>query len=252
MKLVCSQLKLKRFFPVFLALCLLSFAFAAAAQKRFSKTYPASSKVRLQLTNRSGTITVSGWERKEVRLSASLEEPAAKIVPSASDDSLVINVVRDNYGRGDVGSVNFEVKIPFGSIVDIETKIGNLTVRDISGEMVSANVTSEGDITLSGISAASVMAANVTGDIFFDGEMQAGGTYRFSTTGGNINLRVPFDSSFRMVATAPATGRIDLGAFGNNGLNFVNTGRRIVGNINGGASSLTLTSQRGSISFIRR
>jgi len=182
-----------------------------------------------------------------------MEAPAAKIVPDLSSDSLVINVVRDNYGRGDVGSVNFDVKVPVGSTVDIETRMGNLTVRDVSGGMVRANVTSEGDITLSGVKSSSVMANNVTGDIFFDGEFQAGGNYRFSTTRGNVNLRIPLDSSFRMVATAPSTRNINLGAFSNNGLNFVsNDERRIVGNVNGGESTLTLTSQRGSISFIRR
>lgn len=223
-----------------------------SAQKRFSKTYPASNNIRLQLMNRSGTITVSGWQRNEVRVTALMEAPAAKIVPDASNEALVINVVRDNYGRNDVGSVNFDIKVPVGSTVDIETKMGNLTVRDVSGEMVRANVTSEGDITLSGVKSSTVMANNVTGDIFFAGEFQAGGNYRFSTTRGNVNLRIPFNSSFRMVATAPSTRNIDLGAFSNNGLNFVsNDERRIVGNVNGGGSTLSLTSQRGSISFIK-
>lgn len=223
-----------------------------SAQKRFAKTYPASRNIRLQLTNRSGTVTVSGWERNEVRLIAQMEAPAAKIVPDSSSDSLIINVVRDNYGRADVGSVNFEIKVPFGSTVDIETRMGNLTVRDVSGEMVRAGVTSEGDITLSGVKSSSVMANNVTGDIFFDGDFKSGGNYRFSTTRGNVNLRIPFDSSFRVIATAPSTRNIDLGAFGNNGLNFISNGQRVSGNVNGGESSLTLTSQRGSISFIAR
>ena len=223
-----------------------------SAQKRFSKTYPASKNVRLQLTNRTGTVTVSGWQRDEIRIIANMEAPAAKIVPSAGNDSLIINVVRDNYGRNDVGSVNFDVKVPVGSAVDIETKIGNLTVRDISGESVSANVTSEGDIEITNVHTASVMASNVAGGIFFDGTFQNGGNYKFSTTSGNVSVRIPFDASFRLVATAPSTGKIDLGAFANYGLNFVSTGRRVVGNVNGGNSSLTLTSQRGSISFIKR
>lgn len=220
------------------------------AQKRFSKTYPASKNIRLQLTNRTGTITVSGWNRNEIRITANMEAPAAKIEPDATSENLIINVVRDNQGRGDVGSVNFDVKVPFGSSVDIETKMGNLTVRDISGEMVRASVTSEGDITLGNVRTGSIMATNVTGDIFFDGEFHAGGNYRFATTRGNINLRIPFNSSFRMVATAPQTSNIDLGAFNNNGLNFIGNSRRVVGNVNGGNSTVTLTSQRGSISFI--
>lgn len=223
-----------------------------SAQKRFAKTYPASRNVRLELTNRSGTVTVSGWSRNEIKIVANMEAPAAKIVPESSSDSLVINVVRDNYGRGDVGSVNFDIKVPTGSTVDIATKMGNLTVRDISGEMVRANVTSEGEISLSDINSPSVMAANVTGDIFFNGEFHAGGNYKFTTTRGNITVNIPFQSSFRMVATAPSSRNINLGSFADNGLSFISDGRRVVGNVNGGNSSLTLTSQRGSIALIKK
>ena len=231
---------------------LLNLPVAATAQKQFAKTYPASKNVRLQLTNRSGTITVSGWQRAEIQISAQMEAPTARIEPESNNDNLIINVVRDNQGRGDVGSVNFNVKVPFGSIVDIETRMGNLTVRDVSGEMVRANVTSEGDITLQNVKAPTVMANNVTGDIFFNGEFKSGGTYRFATTRGNINLHIPAASSFRVLATAPSTRQIDFGQFSNNGLNFVSDSRRVVGNVNNGESTVTVTSQRGSISFIRQ
>lgn len=242
----------KLFFVIFALGFFLFVPFETTAQKRFGKTYPASKNVRLQLKNRAGTITVSGWNRSEIKVIALMEAPAAKIVPDSSNGSLVINVVRDNQGRGDVGSVNFDIKVPHGSTVDIETTMGNLTVRDVSGDMVSASVTSEGDITLSNVKTPSVMAKNVTGDIFFDGEFQSGGTYRFSTTKGNVNLRLPSASSFRLIANAPSTRNISLGSFGNNGLNFVSDGRRLVGNIGGGDSSLNITSKSGNISFIKR
>ena len=41
-------------------------------QKKFSKSYPASKNIRLELSNRSGTVTVEGWNRDEVRISAVL------------------------------------------------------------------------------------------------------------------------------------------------------------------------------------
>ncbi len=50
-----------------------SAAMEVSAQKKFSKTYPASKNVRLQLTNRSGTVTVEGWDRPEIRISAYME-----------------------------------------------------------------------------------------------------------------------------------------------------------------------------------
>ncbi len=222
-----------------------------AAQKSFSKSYPASKNVRLQLTNRSGTITVSGWDRSEVKISASLEAPAANIEPQNLSGTIVVNLIKDNQGRNEVGNVNFDIKVPFYSSVDIETRMGNLNVRDIGGGFVRAHITSEGDITLTNISAGAVSAENLIGDIFFDGEIQSNGTYRFTSTRGNINLRIPFNSSFRLVATAPSTRNISLGSFSNSSMNF-GDGRRVFGKVGDGNASLTVTNQRGSIAFYRR
>lgn len=224
----------------------------AAAQKRFSKSYPAGKNVRLELMNRSGTITVEGWDRDEVSISAYLEAPAAVISPRSLSGTIYINLVKDNQGRDEVGSVNFTVRVPYTSSVDIETLMGNLIVSNVRGGLVRAQITSEGDVTLTNIAAASVHAQNGIGDIFFDGELQSGGNYRFISLRGNINLRIPFTSSFRLVATAPSTRDISLGSFFNANMNFMGDGRRVIGRYGDGGASMTVTNQRGSIKFIRR
>jgi hypothetical protein len=226
-------------------------AWSVSAQKRFSKSYPASKNVRLQLTNRTGTITVEGWNKAEVAISAYLEAPAANIEPQNLSGTIYINLVKDNQGRNEVGNVNFDIKVPYSSSVDIETIMGNLNVSDIGGGLVRAHVTSEGDITLTNIQAGAVSAENGIGNIFFDGEFQENGVYRFNSTRGDINLRIPLNSSFRLVATAPSTRNISLGVFSNNNLNFTD-GRRVFGKVGDGSASLTVTNQRGSISFLRR
>ncbi len=222
------------------------------AQKKFSKSYPAGKNVRLQLTNRTGTVTVEGWEKDSIEISAVLETPAATISPQNLNGTIVINVVKDNQGRDDVGSVNFHVKIPYSSSVSIETIMGNLNVSNITGGLVRAHVTSEGDITLTNISALSVSAENVMGDIFFDGDIKPGGVYRFSSVRGNISLRIPFEASFRAVATAPSTKNISVGSLVNLGFRFVSEGRRVVGQIGDGNATLTVTNQRGKIVFLPR
>jgi DUF4097 and DUF4098 domain-containing protein YvlB len=226
-----------------------SSAAQVSAQRKFSKTYPASKNVRLQLTNRSGTVTVEGWDRPEVRISADMEDPAAEIEPQSLSGKIYINLVEANQGRN-VGSVNFTIKVPYSSSVNIETRMGNLSVSNVRGTFVRAHITSEGDITLTNINADAVSAENVRGDIFFDGNLQPDGNYRFASTSSNINLRIPFNSSFRLVATAPTTRSISLGAF-SGGMNF-GDGRRVMGKVGDGSATLIVTSQRGSISFIRR
>lgn len=223
-----------------------------SAQKKFAKSYPASKNVRIQLTNRTGTITVEGWNKQEVAISAYLEKPAANIEPQSLSGTIVINLVKDNQGRNEVGNVNFLIRVPFTSSVDIETRMGNLNVTNISGGLVRAHISSEGDITLTNISASAVSAENVIGDIFYDGEVQKEGNYRFTSMRGNINLRIPLESSFRLVATAPSTRSINLGSFSGGNMRFVGDGRRVVGQSGDGSATFNVTNQRGSISFIRR
>ncbi len=231
------------------------FAFSAAgasAQKKFVKSYPASKNVRLQLLNRTGTVTVEGWDRDEVKIQAVLESPAANIEPQSLSGTIYINLVKDNQGKNEVGNVNFVIKVPYYSTVDIETRMGNLNVSNVGGGHVRAHISSEGDITLTNISAGAVSAENVIGDIFFDGDVKREGNYRFTSMRGNINLRIPFNSSFRFVATAPSTRSISLGSFVTSEMNFLGNGRRVVGRFGDGSATITVTNQRGSISFIRR
>lgn len=224
----------------------------ATAQRRFSKSFPASRDVRLNLNNRSGMVTVEGWNRNEVQIQAYLESPAAAINPQILAGVILINVVKDNYGRGDVGNVNFTIRVPYDASVDIETKIGNLNVSNVGGALVRAKISSDGDITLTNISARMVTAENGIGNIFFDGEIQSNGVYRFTSMRGDINLRVPFTSSFKLIATAPSTRSINLGSFANSNMRSFGDGRRVMGQFGDGGSSITVTNQRGTIAFIRR
>ncbi len=225
---------------------------AIFAQKKFSKTYSASKNVRLQLTNRTGTVIVEGWDKDIIQIFANLEAPAANIEPQSLSGTILINLVKDNQGRTDVGNVNFLIKVPYSSSVDIETVMGNLNITNVSGNLVRAHITSEGDITLTNIAANNVAAENVIGDIFFDGEIQPQGNYRFVSMRGNINLRIPLNAGFKLVATAPSTRNISLGAFSGGNMNYVGDSRRVIGQSGDGSASITVTNQRGSISFIRR
>ena|SRR5688572_25708624 len=228
------------------------FAPDVSAQRRFSKTYPATRTVRVTLTNRSGTVTVEGWNRPEVQIQAYLEAPSAAINPQVLDGLILINVVKDNYGRTDVGNVNFTIRVPYDAAVDIETKIGNLNVSSVRGTLVRAKISSDGDITLTNINAKLVTAENGIGNIFFDGNLRQEGAYRFTSMRGDINLRIPFNSSFKLIATAPSTRSINLGSFNNGNMRFVADGRRVTGQVGDGSSSITVVNQRGTIAFILR
>jgi hypothetical protein len=225
---------------------------SARAQQRYSKNFQAS-KI-LQVTNVSGSIRVEVWNRNEIKVTAELEAPAARlqILPVSGADALVVTVGCDNRGRGECGDVNFRLFVPAASSVDVETKRGNIFISGVRGEMVRAHVF-DGEIELISLRAVKVLAKNITGNIFFDGELLPGGKYDLESTQGDINIRIPSSSAFQLIATAPLTRRIDLGGFAS--LFKFEGGdwkRKLIGNVGGGRASLNVMSQRGPIAFMPR
>lgn len=228
----------------------LSTAVAVNAQQQMSKRYPGGKNVRIELRNISGLIVVESWNKNEIRLTATIESKNAHVVPRQVNDCLMVDVMGDNRGRGDVGDINFKLQVPVNSSVDVETRRGDIRVSNIRSGLVRAHVSSEGDIELSNISATHVVAQNVIGNIFFDGEFSSGGTYEFKSTKGDITIRVPGNSAFRLVAASP-TRQIKLNDFWNDGFKSQD-GRKVVGDVGDGRSSVSVTNFSGQITFLRK
>jgi DUF4097 and DUF4098 domain-containing protein YvlB len=244
---LCFALKLALFAA--LLVCGALGVSTVSAQQRLSKRYPAGNKVRVELKNISGTITVESWNRDEIRLTA-IFESKANLAPRQTSDALIVDMMADNPGRSDV-NVNFKLEVPINSSVDLETKRGQITVNNIRGELVRAHVSLEGDIELSGISANKVYAQNTIGNIYFDGEFASGGTYRFQSSKGDITIRIPANSAFNLDASA-ANKKIALNEFWNKGFRSLGDGRKLQGDVIDGRSKVFVTNFQGSITFIRR
>lgn len=236
------------------ALIVHSISSGAFAQKTITRKYPAQKNVRLEVKNISGTITVEAWEKNEISVKAQLFSPNAQFTPEQTANCFGIDVVRDNRGRM-VGDINFTVKVPVDSTVDIETKRGNISINNVRGGMVRARVSTNGDIELTGIRASEVIAENGVGLMFFDGELLAGGSYTFKSLQGDININIPRNSSFSLVASAPPKS-IHLNSFTSPNLSFVADGRKVYGDVGPGGvgrlPTLTIFNQRGKISLIAR
>jgi len=229
---------------------LLALSSFGQAQEKMSKRYAAGKNVRIELRNISGTIVVESWNKDEIRLSATIESKGTHVTPKQINDSLVVDVMSENRGKGDVGDINFKLQVPVNSSVDLETRRGNISVANIRGGLVRAHVSSEGDIELTNITASHVVAQNVIGNIFYDGEFQRFGTYEFKSNKGDITIRIPGDSAFRLEAASPAR-KIALNDFWNK--NFKSQdGRKIVGDVGDGRSSVSIINFSGQITFLRR
>jgi hypothetical protein len=225
---------------------------SAVAQKRFDKEYPAQrASVTVQLHNRSGSVEVETWEKNRIKVTARMESSKATVLPEVRGDGININVQRDN--RGDVGDINFKIMVPADSTVDISTMVGNIVIRNVRGAIVRANVSSEGDIELTGIRAQMVVAENTRGNILFDAELLRNGVYDLKSTQGDIQLRITASSGFRLVAWSQRTRNINLGGFAGKGqFEFSNDNRRVFGKVGDGGAALSTTNVLGSIVFMQR
>lgn len=238
---------LSSFALVVLFLCLPA---DALAQRSFTRKYPAQKNVRFEMKNISGTITVEAWEKNEIQVTATSFSPAAQFTPEQTAGCLGIDVVRDNRGRM-VGDINFRVKVPVNSTVNIETRRGNISINNIRGEMVRARVSTSGDIDLTGIRVNQVIAESSEGNILFDGEL-TGGEYTFKSLSGDINIHIPANSSFSLVANGQSQS-IKLNSFASPTLSFIGDGRKVFGKVDRGggpSSSVVVFNQKGKITFM--
>jgi len=220
------------------------------AQQHVSKHFNAGKSVRLELKNVSGQVEVESWNRNEIKISATLESSATRFAPRQLGDELIVDLLGDNRGH-DVGDVNFKIQLPVNSSVDVETRRGDIRVTNMHGGFVRARVSSEGDITLAGINASQIVAQSTIGNIYFDGEFANGGMYEFQTTVGEITIRIPGESAFKLVA-ASSTRQISLGHFWNKGFQSFGNGRKYVGDVGDGRASVSVTNLKGGITFLRR
>jgi hypothetical protein len=228
------------------------FSTSLFAQKKYSRSYPATRGLSLQLKNWSGSIVIQGCECSEVRITAIIESRGTKLNPELVNGTLVVDVMRDNQGTDDAGWVTLNIRIPASAMVDVDTKVGDIKISDLNARSIRAHVATEGDIQLINVNSGSISADNKKGTIVFDGEFQRGGVYRFTSVDGDINIRIPAFSTFSLEATAPSSRNIALGSFASAALTSIGGGRKIVGNVGDGQATVSVMNFRGRIAFLPR
>ena len=196
------------------------------AQSRMDTTFAFSRTGIVDLTQISGDIIVTSWDRAEARIRAYAERGRVRSGLSSSSLSLEVESV-----RGRVGDSRVEVTVPVGVRViarsrsgDVSVKgtkgaveakstsgdveVGNATGRvvieslsgdvrasdlsgDIRAESTSGTIeirgangevraeTTSGDVALLGVTSRSVTASTVSGEVEYDGTIDANGRYEF-------------------------------------------------------------------------
>jgi DUF4097 and DUF4098 domain-containing protein YvlB len=155
----------------------------AIAAETVTRTAAADPRGDVEIVNVSGEVTVSGWDRSEVEVSADLGRGVQRLDVESDKRRVSINVVLRN-GRSSSGSADLVVRVPRNSRVTVRTVSADLAVSDVQGaqnlQAVSGSITSE-------VWGEDFEARSVSGEILARGR---GGTgrARVSTVSGNVEL----------------------------------------------------------------
>jgi DUF4097 and DUF4098 domain-containing protein YvlB len=248
---------------VFSSLLIGALAFAETKEEP-TQTFPLQAGGYLSLENVNGDVTIEGWKKNEVSISA------VKRGKSADLDRIKIAVDVDKYDDKDwihieteyvesrggslnflksAGSIDYTIKAPSGAILeDIELVNGNLKVAGITGYLSLSTV--NGSITATGMTGnASVETVNGNLDLSFD-KMGDGQSVDLGSVNGAIVLRIPAKANAQ-VSAETLNGNVS-NEFGLTVEKEEWVGRSMEGLVGSGGARITLETVNGSIDIKKR
>jgi DUF4097 and DUF4098 domain-containing protein YvlB len=191
---------------------LLATSFAAASSELGAQDYQALTRldttVRIErggtvdLSLISGTIKVTGWDRPDVKVVASLESGTLDFDANPSRVSLSVDHSEDRRGHhhNDVGEARYEVSVPRGVKLILEGVSGDVTASGSRGEIEASSVSGNvrvtegvgqvnaeavsGSVTVSQVNG-NLRAESVSGDVRAD---NVTGNVQASSVSGDLRL----------------------------------------------------------------
>jgi len=210
---------------------------APAFGHHLEKHFPVSARSVITVHNLNGTITVKSWPKQEIMVSAdhlsekvevdavqmgnlidifthvlsenvSPAELRADYVISAPDDAEL--QIHNDSGTVSVTDVLGDMTIEtIGAGVQLEDTAGHLTVKTVDGTFDCLRCAGRLDVrTISGNlrlienRSSNVVVQTSTGNILFDGDFLANGTYKLKNFSGTIEVRFSSANSFDLSATS--------------------------------------------------
>jgi len=198
--------QLTQFTPIAMAAAVvLAFPLSANAQNergraRIDTTVRLDRQGTVDLSLISGRIRVSGWDRPDVRVQASIEDGG--LLRFDANSSRVTLTVDHQEGRRrhNMGDATYEVSVPRGTRLTLEAVSGDITATGSQGEIEASNVS--GDVEVSGGTrevsvesvSGSVRASQINGNLRAEsvsGDVRAesvSGDVEAATVSGSIRL----------------------------------------------------------------
>jgi DUF4097 and DUF4098 domain-containing protein YvlB len=238
-----------------LALVLTAGAQARAAQvtEEFRRSYPLTADGRVSLSNVNGNVSITAWDRNEVKIDAikraetkeRLDE--AKIVIDAESSAIAIKTEypHNTWHNDNPASVEYTLSVPRNArLQDIKLVNGSLMVEGTRGDVRAESV--NGKVLARGLSSnAQLSTVNGPVEVVFD--RLGTGAIEVKSVNGALSATIPSDAKAELTAET-MNGHIsnDFGLPVSDG-NFV--GHNLRGTLGEGGPQLTFKNVNGSISI---
>ncbi len=165
-------------------------ACAQEERQKIDTTFAFDKNGAVDLGLVSGDIVVTGWNRPEVKLHATIEYGYFEYAPSSS--RLRLNA---RSRRGRMGDSRIEISVPIGTEVRASTVSGNVAVRGTAGRVDAGTVSGDLDVRDAGDD---VTIQTTSGDIRAE---KLRGRIRANSTSGDLTIEdVNGDLRFKTVS----------------------------------------------------
>ena len=216
------------FFVIALILC----SGVTLAGTPFSRTISATPGGEVSVEITAGKLTVTGWDRNEVHIEGELGDNIEDVRVESDGDEIKIKVeIEDRNMPMDEGYATLEIHIPADTKLKLKSVAVEIDVKNIRGEMeikgVSGNISVSGRsqtieiesisgkiliedgadeikvgsvggaVSITGGVMTNVDVGSVSGDIRFDGDLNADGNLSIESFRGDVLILIPTDISTR-------------------------------------------------------
>ncbi len=231
--------------------------------EQFSETYQVRSGTIIEIYNKSGNVTITGWDQPTVEITALKESHEGQEVLDKVDIMIDIAekmIIRTLYLEEDLPVVvSFDLKVPEDILIGIiEGLNGNIAVEKVAGN--PQITTSNGTVTVSAVNGI-VSARSSNGNITVTGVKSLGDLI---TSNGNITAELPLLHENLELTTSNGSISVALGAaleadlevrtsngtISTGNLNLAATTQErtmLDGTMNGGGYKISISTSNGSI-----
>ena len=173
---------MRRGFGIVLLVSLAASSACSAADREFERTVPAESRGAVRVSNVSGKITVTGWDRPEVQVKAQLSGDVQRVDVLSDKGRTTIKVIlpRSSFHEG---GADLDIRVPELSDLDVSAVSADVETSRLGGPQRLTTVS--GDVRAEFVK--DFEGKTVSGDMRLKGKSQVGDV-RVSSVSGDINL----------------------------------------------------------------